>query len=227
MPKNMLFAVIDTTIISKDLSNTELGFYILLKAKAGRRVIDGNQLRLSTTVGKLTTQINWRLGTQPITKMIKKLQQLKLIEIERVHGKTMDIVFLDDEQSLLKNGYFKVYGHSIKAIMDSSNGKQTLNYLGFYAYFRSTIFEQTKTSSVYDKPLAYLVNACKTPESTVRLYLQWFRENEILANFFVRVMRTETNWYNKYIYADMHDCQKLVKYIDDGRYGSVITEVLE
>ena len=111
MPKNMLFAIIDTTILSKDLSNTELGFYILLKAKAGRRVIDGNQLRLSTTVGKLTTQINWRLGTQPITKMIKKLQQLKLIEIERVHGKTMDIVFLDDEQSLLKNGYFKVYGH--------------------------------------------------------------------------------------------------------------------
>ena len=57
-PKNMLFAIIDTTILSKDLSNTELGFYILLKAKAGRRVIDGNQLRLSTTVGKLTTQIN-------------------------------------------------------------------------------------------------------------------------------------------------------------------------
>ena len=59
----MLFAIIDTTILSKDLSNTELGFYILLKAKAGRRVIDGNQLRLSTTVGKLV-DYRMKLATQ-------------------------------------------------------------------------------------------------------------------------------------------------------------------
>ena len=52
----------------------------------------------------------------------------------------------------------------------------------------------------------------------------WVKTHVYMDNFsFAQI----ENWYNKYIYADMHDCQKLVKYIDDGQYGSVITEVLE
>lgn len=226
-PQNMLFTVIDTKVLTKALNNTEMGLYIFLKAQSGRNNLKGKQLRLKISVGQIITAIGWRLGTKSINNMIQKLVQLKLIEIESKCGKTLEIVFLDDEKSLLNNGYFKVYAHSINAIANSSNGKQKLNYLGFYAYFRSTIFENTEESAVYDKSPLYLSKVCNMSYSNIRNYLQWMRENNILASFYVRAIRTESMCYNKYIYADMHDCQKLVKYIDDGRYGSVITEVLE
>ena len=115
-PQNMLFTVIDTKVLTKALNNTEMGLYIFLKAQSGRNNLKGKQLRLKISVGQIITAIGWRLGTKSINNMIQKLVQLKLIEIESKCGKTLEIVFLDDEKSLLNNGYFKVYAHSINAV---------------------------------------------------------------------------------------------------------------
>ena len=227
MPKNMLFIVVDYNVLTKSLSNTELGLYVFLKAQAGRNILKGSTPCLSTTVGKITKMLSWQKGTKAINDMINTLVRANLIVVESCSGKTLNLAFPDDQISLINNGYCKVYAHSINKIIHSINGKQILSYIGFYTCFRSTIFEKTQESCVYDKSPRRLTMLCNLSEASIRNYFQWFRKNNILANFYVRCVRSDELTYNKYIYADMHDCNKLVEYIKDNRYGSVITEVLE
>ncbi|MCH5378993.1 hypothetical protein [Limosilactobacillus reuteri] len=226
-PMNMLFTRVENDVLTKGLDNTELGLYVFLKASASKTVIRGGDFRLRTTIRQISESLSWQRGFAVIPKMLKHLESCDLININCIKGKTIEIIFPENMSRILSDGYFKVYGHSLSCILQKSSGKQTLNYMGVYAHFRGTIFENSHSAPVYDKSPRYLAKICDLSESTMRNYFTWYRDNKVMAYFHVLSQRDGVLGYNKYIYADMHDCQKLVKYIDDGQYGSVITEVLE
>lgn len=225
-PSNMLFCRIENNVLAKGLSNTELGLYVFLKAKSSKNVLDGGEFKLITTSNKVSQSLSWQRGFAIIPDMLKHLEQCELVKINYLQGKTIEIVFLEDTSRALNNGYFKVYGHSLKRILRNSTGKQTLNYMGVYTRFRSMIFENSHSAPVYDKSPRYLSKACDLSEATVRNYLAWYRKNKILAYFHVESQRDDVLGYNKYIYADMHNCKKLAEYIKDNRYGSIISKIL-
>lgn len=227
--KTKLFTAIPKPLIQdENLSIPAKGLYIYLMSNAGIFALSGGRLAYPTMSFKdIAKKLRWR-EVKKVEELIDELKSNGYIEIKTFQGelyitKTRPKKAEDEKEE--DKQFAKIYPMSMKRIVTKLNASRALIELFYYAVFRTAIFENDRENSTFYKPLAYLTSIAQVNEATLRKHLKWLRENNVIAYFKCR--QKGYIGYEKYYYADMHDCHKLTKVVEGFVKCKEITEVLE
>lgn len=145
-----------------------------------------------------------------IKALLLELHHAELIEIVPDHvTKTQTVKIINAKDQA--NGYCKLYGPTIRAILEQSKDMTTLNRVAIYVAMRSITFENTNATMT--KTPNYLANMLGLSVKTVQKHLEWLRDSGALC-WYKLVLANEYHTV-KYVYADPVNAKDLTKWTID------------
>lgn len=145
-----------------------------------------------------------------IKALLLELHHAELIEIVPDHvTKTQTVKIINAKDQA--NGYCKLYGPTIRAILEQSKDMTTLNRVAIYVAMRSITFENTNATMT--KTPNYLANMLGLSVKTVQKHLEWLRDSGALC-WYKLVLANEYHTV-KYVYSDPVNVKDLTAWTID------------